>query len=277
MKRVLTVGVFDYFHYGHFKLFENAKKLGDYLIVAVQDGDYILKYKPDAKVMYSTEQRMELVGALRDVDKTVVYFDVDKIVQEVDFDIFAIGGDHKHAGFQRAVKWCEENGKEVIRLPRTPGICSSEIKTELSAGKKYHIGYTCGVFDCLHVGHLNLLERCKEMCDILIVGVCDDDYVRNIKHKEPVYTQEERVRILNSLSVVDRAELVDIETTNDKMLAIDKFHFDVLFSGDDWKGSERYKRTEKQFAELGASIEYFPYTKGVSTTEIKEKISHGNS
>ena len=138
--------------------------------------------------------------------------------------------------------------------------------------KKYHVGYTCGVFDVFHVGHLNLLERCKEMCDILIVGVCDDEYVRNVKHKEPVYSQSDRVRILNALKVVDNAVLVDIATTNDKMLALEKFHFDVLFSGDDWKGSERYNITEKQFAELGASIEYFPYTQGVSTTQIKEKL-----
>ncbi len=131
MKKVFTVGVFDYFHYGHYKLFQNAKNLGDYLIVAVQDGDYILKYKPEANVLYTTEQRMELVGALKSVDEVVVYYDVDKIVQEVDFDIFAIGGDQKHAGFMRAVEWCEAHGKEVIRLPRTPGICSSDIKKTL--------------------------------------------------------------------------------------------------------------------------------------------------
>ena len=139
--------------------------------------------------------------------------------------------------------------------------------------KKYHIGYTCGVFDIFHVGHLILLERCKEMCDILIVGVCDDTYVREIKHKEPVYPENQRVRILKALKVVDDAVLVDIETTNDKMRALEKFHFDVLFSGDDWKGSERYKRTEEQFAKLGASIEYFPYTQGISTTQIKEQLS----
>ena len=138
--------------------------------------------------------------------------------------------------------------------------------------KKYKIGYTCGVFDLFHVGHLNLLERCKEMCDILIVGVCDDDYVRNIKKKEPVIEENDRVRILNALKCVDRAELVDIATTNDKMLALERFSFDVLFSGDDWKGSERYKKTEEQFAKVGASIEYLPYTHGVSTTEIKEKM-----
>ena len=85
--------------------------------------------------------------------------------------------------------------------------------------KKYHIGYTCGVFDLFHVGHLNLLERCKEMCDILIVGVCDDKYVTEIKKKQPVYPEDQRVRILNALKVVDQAELVTIEETDDKMLA----------------------------------------------------------
>ena len=138
--------------------------------------------------------------------------------------------------------------------------------------KKYKIGYTCGVFDMFHVGHLNLLEKCKSMCDYLIVGVCNDDYVRNIKHKEPVYSEQDRVRILEALKVVDRAELVTIEETNDKILAIEKLHFDVLFSGDDWKGSERYQKTEEQFKKYGAFIEYFPYTKGISTTQIKEKI-----
>lgn len=138
--------------------------------------------------------------------------------------------------------------------------------------KKYHIGYTCGVFDVFHVGHLNLLERCKEMCDVLIVGVCDDTYVREVKKKEPVYPENDRVRILKALKAVDDAVLVDIETTNDKLLALKKIHFDVLFSGDDWKGSERYKKTEEQFAEKGVSIEYFPYTKGISTTQIRQSL-----
>ena len=140
--------------------------------------------------------------------------------------------------------------------------------------KKYHVGYTCGVFDVFHVGHLNLLERCKEKCDILIVGVCDDTYVREIKKKEPVYSETDRVRILKALKVVDDAVLVDIETTNDKELALAKFRFDVLFSGDDWKDSERYKKTEEQFAKQGVSIEYFPYTKGISTTQIKESLKN---
>lgn len=131
MKKVLTVGVFDYFHLGHLRLFENAKKLGNYLIVAVQDGEFILKYKPQAKILYTTEQRLDLVGALRVVDEVITYENVDETVKMVDFDVFAVGGDQNHAGFQRAIEWCKNNGKEVITLPRTPGICSSDIKSNL--------------------------------------------------------------------------------------------------------------------------------------------------
>lgn len=113
------------------RLFKNAKALGDYLIVAVQDGNYILKTKPNAKVMYTTEERKELVGALRVVDEVVDYTDVDVTIKTLDFDVFAIGEDQNHEGFQRAIKWCEDNGKEVVRMRRTPGICSSEIKKML--------------------------------------------------------------------------------------------------------------------------------------------------
>ena len=138
--------------------------------------------------------------------------------------------------------------------------------------KKYNIGFTAGVFDLFHVGHLNLFEKCKEMCSHLIVAICDDDYVRNLKHKEPIFPLEERVRIIKSLKCVDEVVVVSFAEVDDKMLALEKFKFDVLFSGDDWKGSERYLKTEKQFAEVGVSIEYLPYTQNISTTEIKNKI-----
>lgn len=131
MKKVLTVGVFDYFHLGHLRLFERAKRLGDYLIVAVQDGDFILKYKPNANVLYSTSERIELLSALKVVDEVVVYDNIDEAIKKIDFDIFAVGEDQNHSGFQRAIQWCKENDKDVITLPRTPGICSSDIKKEL--------------------------------------------------------------------------------------------------------------------------------------------------
>ena len=129
--KVLTFGVFDYFHYGHLKLFERAKALGDHLTVAVQQDDQILKTKPDAKILYTTEQRMEIVGALCYVDRVISYDQVDTAIQTVDFDIFAIGPDQCHAGFQAAKEWCHKNGKQVIVLERTPNICSSQIKRQL--------------------------------------------------------------------------------------------------------------------------------------------------
>ncbi len=137
---------------------------------------------------------------------------------------------------------------------------------------KYNVGITVGVFDLLHTGHLNLLERCKSQCNHLIVGLCMDDYVRDIKHKEPIIVDYERMRMLSALKCVDEVIPMTLEEIDDKMLCLKNHHFDVLFSGDDWKGSERYNRTEIQFANQGVSIEYLPYTKGVSTTEIVNKI-----
>ncbi len=131
-KTVITVGVFDFFHYGHLILFENAKKYGDYLVVAVQDGDFILKTKPNADIFYTTQERINMVSAFKVVDEVVVYRDVDTSLPKEDFDIFAIGGDQTHDGFKRAVKWCNENGREVVGLSRTPRICSSDIKRRLS-------------------------------------------------------------------------------------------------------------------------------------------------
>lgn len=139
--------------------------------------------------------------------------------------------------------------------------------------KKYKIGYTCGVFDLFHVGHLNLLENCKKQCETLIVGVCTDEYVIKIKNKTPIFSQEERTRIIEALDVVDKAEIVDIPKVNDKELAQKYFKFDVLFSGDDWKGTERYIETEKQFEKIGVNIEYLPYTQGISTTLIKDSLN----
>lgn len=131
MTKVLTVGVFDYFHLGHLRLFQQAKTLGDFLTVAVQDGDYILKFKPNATICYTTEQRIEMIQALKLVDNVCVYQSIADFIPHADFDIFAIGEDQTHEGFQQAVQWCQENNKQVIRMKRTPKISSSQIKKAL--------------------------------------------------------------------------------------------------------------------------------------------------
>lgn len=117
------------------------------------------------------------------------------------------------------------------------------------SSKKYKVGFTCGVFDLFHVGHLNLLTNCKKQCDKLIVGVCDDEYVVKVKKNQPVFPQEDRFKILEALSIVDEVHYVTIEQVNDKKLAQEIFGFDVLFSGDDWKGMtdmQKLKRNLKK-------------------------------
>ena len=134
-KKVLTVGVYDLIHKGHVELFRRAKGLGDYLIVAVQDGDLILKFKPQAKVLNSTEDRMYMVKSIRYVDEVIGYGEVNDIVKDVDFDVFVTGPDQIHTGFQDAIRWCEENGKSHVVLARTDGVSSSELK-EMIAKKQ---------------------------------------------------------------------------------------------------------------------------------------------
>ena len=133
MTKILTFGVFDYFHIGHLRLFKQCKEYADFLIVAVQNGEYILKYKPEAKILYTTEQRVEILSALKIVDEVVVYDTVSpETLKTIDFDILALGEDHIGERYTVVENWCVENGKKIVRLKRTQGISSSQIKKELN-------------------------------------------------------------------------------------------------------------------------------------------------
>lgn len=140
MKRILTFGVYDLLHIGHVLLFKHAKELFPdeecKLIVAVQDSNSILKYKPNTQIVYSTEERRFMVSSIKYVDEVIIYNDVDNDIQNIDFDVFAKGPDQLHSGFQRAVDWCNINRKEVVVLPRTEGISSSELKTMIQSKAK---------------------------------------------------------------------------------------------------------------------------------------------
>ncbi len=132
MIKVITFGVFDYFHYGHLNLFKQAKRYGNYLIVAVQIDEAIKKRKPTHVLRYFYPIRKELISNLRIVDEVVPYSNIEDDISHIDFDVLAIGEDQSHDGFQKAIKWCEENGKKIVHLKRTPNISSTDIKNELS-------------------------------------------------------------------------------------------------------------------------------------------------
>ena len=124
------------------------------------------------------------------------------------------------------------------------------------------IGYTTGVFDLFHIGHLNLLKRAKENCNFLIVGVTTDELV-SYKHKKAVIPFNERIEIIDALKYVDKVVPQD---SMDKLEVWKKLKFDVMFVGDDWKSTDKWNLYEEQFNEVGVKIIYFPYTKTTSST-----------
>ena len=130
------------------------------------------------------------------------------------------------------------------------------------------VGYTTGVFDLFHIGHLNLLRKAKAECDYLIVGVSTDDLVL-YKHKRAVIPFEERIEIVRQIKYVDQA--VAQENMN-KMEAWEKYHFNKMFVGDDWKGTDKWNRIEEEMKSVGVELIYFPYTKGTSSTLINQVL-----
>lgn len=138
--------------------------------------------------------------------------------------------------------------------------------------KKYKIGYTDGVYDLFHVGHLNMIQTASAYCDYLIVGVHGDAVVEEYKNRKPIVNENDRRRIIESIKGVDRAEITRFR---DKLKLWELYHFDAVFIGDDWKGTERWVKYEKALGDIGVDVIYVPYTKGISTTKIREKIAEG--
>ena len=135
--------------------------------------------------------------------------------------------------------------------------------------KKYKVGYTQGVYDMFHVGHLNLLNRAKEQCEYLIVGVNSDELVESYKHKNPVICQENRMQIVANIKAVDQ---VSLAFTLDKMQAFQELKFDAIFIGDDWKGHPRWEATRLEMQEVGVDVVFLPHTDGVSSTKLSSVL-----
>lgn len=139
----------------------------------------------------------------------------------------------------------------------------------MDKNKKYKIGYTSGVYDLFHIGHLNVLERAKEMCDVLIVGVTTDKLCFERKQKYPVFNQDERCRIVGALRCVDK---VVLQEDMDKVSMVKKIGADAVFVGSDWQGTPTWIEYEKEFAALGCDTIYLKHTDGVSSTIIKDRL-----
>lgn len=137
--------------------------------------------------------------------------------------------------------------------------------------KEYKIGYTQGVYDMFHIGHLNLINHAKEHCEYLIVGVNSDELVQDYKHKKPVIGQEDRAEIVRNIKAVDQCEIVH---TLDKVESMKRLGYEAIFIGDDWKGNPRWEETEKELAQYGVKVVYLPHTDGISSTSLKPESSN---
>ncbi|WP_026525957.1 adenylyltransferase/cytidyltransferase family protein [Butyrivibrio sp. MB2005] len=133
----------------------------------------------------------------------------------------------------------------------------------------YKIGYTQGVYDMFHIGHLHIIANAAKQCDKLIVGVNSDALVKEYKNKTTVICQEHRAEIIRSLKAVNECVIVN---TLDKVELWNEYHFDAVFIGDDWKGDERWIQTEKDLASLGVDVIYLPHTPNISSTLLRVEI-----
>lgn len=136
--------------------------------------------------------------------------------------------------------------------------------------KKYKVGYTSGVYDMFHVGHLNVIERAKQYCETLIVGVTTDDLCYKRKKKFPIIIQEDRLRIVQAIRYVDKAIY---QENMDKLEIVKKYGIDVVFVGSDWKGTPSWNQYEKEFSEYGCSVVYLDHTDGISSTILRKRLN----
>lgn len=138
--------------------------------------------------------------------------------------------------------------------------------------KKYKIGYTTGVFDMFHIGHLNILRKAKDLCDFLIVGVSTDELVQSYKAKTPIISFEERKQIVEAIKYVDK---VIAQSSMDKIATVNTLKYDVVFVGSDWKGTKKWIDYEKEFNAHGVDVIYLEHTDGISSTILREKLGDG--
>ncbi len=135
------------------------------------------------------------------------------------------------------------------------------------------IGYTAGAFDLFHIGHLNILRSARAMCDRLVVGVSTDELIIACKRKKPVIPFEERLEVVRSVKYVDAAVA---QEDMDKMAMWERLKFDLMFVGDDWRGTRKWQEYEEQFRRVGVRIVYFPYTQHTSSSLLREALDRLN-
>ncbi len=264
----LLMGVFDLFHIGHLKLITRAKEQCSYLRVGVLSDALVMEYKGFLPTIPLAE-RMAILAAVRDVDEVV---EIDTNPSRLEewkkrpFDCFFSGDDYAgHPYWEWERKELQKLGADICFFPYTKEQSSTMIRAGIRSRKGQRVGYLSGTFDLFHVGHLNLLRRAKEQCDILIVGVHESGAWKGTETFIPF---NERKSIIAGCRYVDRV----VDCCEEDSDAWELYHFDLLFVGSDYYGTPRFQRYEDFFADKDVKIVYLPYTVGTSSTMIRNRI-----
>ena len=268
------IGVFDMFNIEHLNLLRLVKEQCDTLIVGVITDEFVKSYLNKTPII-SFDSRCAIVEAIKYVDYVLPQGDnsIFLLWKKYHFNRIFIGTDLQ--GVTQLInekKQFDEVGVEFVSL-----LHSNSINNTILEKKGYNssiqdnivLGYTTGVYDMFHIGHLNILRRAKDLCGYLIVGVSTDQCVEEYKFHKPVVPYEQRAAIVAAIKYVD--EVVP-QSTMDKLEFLKNRHFDVMFHGDEWKGTDLYNKYEKEFAQYGARIEYLSHTEGISSSILRTKI-----
>ncbi len=261
---------FDMFNIHHLNTLKRAKELCDRLIVGVSFN----QTNKNIESIIPFNERVAIVESIKYVDEVVPH-DCEKhdqlfhIIQSNGVNLVFVSKETEKIEVLNILKNYFVNVECVVIQITNDEVDASLSSTNLqtvSVDKK--IGYTTGVFDMFHIGHLNILKRAKELCDYLIVGVSTDELVANYKSKTPIVPFVERKAIIEAVKYVD---LVVPQINMNKFEAWKKIHFNVLFHGDDWKGSSMYRDVEEKLSSVGCKVVFLPHTDGISSTMLRQK------
>lgn len=264
-RRALVLGTFDVLRSSQLDLLARAGRECDRVTVGVLDRTASDPVAPRGEVVNTLTDRLLLAQHLRGVDEVIDVDDLDPIALAARFDVVylddTVGLESTDRNFVEQL--------EVVDLPRDDGPHLRVVTTQRDERSGLVVGYIPGAWDALHAGHLAILDRARALCDRLVVGVADDETLLAVKGRLPLVPHEERMAIVAALSMADD---VVADHSSDKRLAWDDVHFDVLFKGTDWQGTAKGKRLEAEMAEVGARLEYLPYTWRISTTRIRKRL-----
>lgn len=259
MKTGYVLSVFDMVDVGDVDIVQQVAEGVDRVEARVLSDEAVFGVTGRAPVVPAVE-RLEIVGSIRRVDDAAIFDPADPLKRWSGDLVF--GRTDVGIGPAPVDHWLRPRVVE-----RTAGDIGQATTLRTADGV---LGYVPGAWDMFHIGHLNILKRARENCTRLVVGVVTDEALFQAKGKYPIVPLAERMEVVAAMDIVD-AVVVDFSSS--KLAVWDRVHFDVLFKGDDWRGTAKGDRLEAEMVSVGAEVHYFPYTAHTSSTALRQILA----